>query len=126
MKLDLKNIMQTNAHSIDENSAKEIAKNLRKLLGSKPIPKEAIASILPDEAAMVKLFKDYNLFNAALAKQDGYDKNEITRIDVSLFYTTEVKVPYDGIFAKTKKQKQDWVAKYQFNFVKAKNRSINK
>lgn len=70
--------------------------------------------------------KDYNLFNAALAKQDGYDKNEITRIDVSLFYTTEVKVPYDGIFAKTKKQKQDWVAKYQFNFVKAKNRSINK
>lgn len=63
IKLDLKNIMQTNAHSIDENSAKEIAKNLRKLLGSKPIPKEAIVSILPDEAAMVKLFKDYNLFN---------------------------------------------------------------
>ena len=81
LKKDLKELMLSDkAYTIDDNTAKDISKNLKKLLKSQNISDSAISTIVPDEDAMIKLFKDNNFFNPAKeTKEFQTIKNKIAK-----------------------------------------------
>ena len=81
LKEDLKNLMTSDkVYTIDDNTAKDISKNLKKLFKNQKIDDALINAVVPNEDAMIKLFKDNNFFNTAKeTKEFQAIKNKITK-----------------------------------------------
>lgn len=80
IKSDLKDLMMSDkVYSIDDNTAKNISKNLKKLL-NKNYSEEEIKNIVPDENEMIKIFKDNNFITPAKETKDFQSiKNKIVK-----------------------------------------------
>ncbi len=81
IKEDLRNLMITEkAYSIDDNTAKNISINLQKLLKNKKYTDKEIKAVIPNEAAMIQLFRDNNFINPSKETKDFQSiKNKIAK-----------------------------------------------
>ncbi len=75
IKGDIRDLMSSKTYIIDENTAKLLTKSLNEHLKGKPLSKEFIQAIVPNEEGMIKLFRDKKLNNtyadaASLKKVD--------------------------------------------------------
>ena len=61
-KKDLKQLLSDGNFSINENSAKNISKNMKQILLNKNFSKEFVENAIPNEEEMVKFFKDNEFF----------------------------------------------------------------
>lgn len=68
-KADLRELMTSNTHTISKDSTKAISKNLKDIFKGKPISKDAIDAIIPNENDMFNIFKENNFI-----KTDADDK----------------------------------------------------
>ena len=68
-KADLRELMTSNTHTISKDSTKAISKNLKDIFKGKPISKDAIDAIIPNENNMFNIFKENNFI-----KTDADDK----------------------------------------------------
>lgn len=68
-KADLRELMTSNTHTISKDSTKAISKNLKDIFKGKPISKDAVDAIIPNENDMFNIFKENNFI-----KTDADDK----------------------------------------------------
>lgn len=68
-KADLRELMTSNTHTISKDSTKAISKNLKDIFKGKPISKDAVDAIIPNENNMFNIFKENNFI-----KTDADDK----------------------------------------------------
>lgn len=68
-KADLRELMTSNTHTISKDSTKAISKNLKNIFKGKPISKDAVDAIIPNENDMFNIFKENNFI-----KTDADDK----------------------------------------------------
>lgn len=68
-KADLRKLMTSNTHTISKDSTKAISKNLKDIFKGKPISKDAVDAIIPNENDMFNIFKENNFI-----KTDADDK----------------------------------------------------
>ena len=68
-KADLRELMTSNTHTISKDSTKAISKNLKDIFKGKPISKDAVDAIIPNENNMFNIFKESNFI-----KTDADDK----------------------------------------------------
>lgn len=68
-KADLRELMTSNTHTISKDSSKAISKNLKDIFKGKPISKDAVDVIIPNENDMFNIFKENNFI-----KTDADDK----------------------------------------------------
>ena len=68
-KTDLRELMTSNTHTISKDSTKAISKNLKDIFKGKPISKDAVDAIIPNENNMFNIFKENNFI-----KTDADDK----------------------------------------------------
>lgn len=68
-KADLRELMTSNTHTISKDSTKAISKNLKDIFKGKPIGKDAVDAIIPNENDMFNIFKENNFI-----KTDADDK----------------------------------------------------
>lgn len=68
-KADLRELMTSNTHTISKDSTKAISKNLKDIFKCKPISKDAVDAIIPNENNMFNIFKENNFI-----KTDADDK----------------------------------------------------
>ena len=68
-KADLRELMTSNTHTISKDSTKAISKNLKDIFKGKPISKDAVDAIIPNENNMFNIFKKNNFI-----KTDADDK----------------------------------------------------
>lgn len=68
-KADLRELMTSNTHTISKDSTKAISKNLKDIFKGKPISKDAVDAIMPNENNMFNIFKENNFI-----KTDADDK----------------------------------------------------
>lgn len=68
-KADLRELMTSNTHTISKDSTKAISKNLKDIFKGKPISKDAVDVIIPNENDMFNIFKENNFI-----KTDADDK----------------------------------------------------
>ncbi len=59
-KADLRELMTSNTHTISKDSTKAISKNLKDIFKGKPISKDAVDAIIPNENNMFNIFKENN------------------------------------------------------------------
>lgn len=59
-KADLRELMTSNTHTISKDSTKAISKNLKDIFKGKPISKDAVDAIIPNENDMFNIFKENN------------------------------------------------------------------
>ena len=100
LKEDLKNLMTSDkVYTINDNTAKEISKNLKKLLKNQKLDDSLINAIIPDDNSMVKLFSDNNFFNPAKESKDFLAiKNKITKTIQARLKKYNSSVPEDSQF----------------------------
>lgn len=68
-KADLRELMTSNTQTISKDSTKAISKNLKDIFKGKPISKDAVDAIIPNENNMFNIFKENNFI-----KTDADDK----------------------------------------------------
>lgn len=68
-KADLRELMTSNTHTISKDSTKAISKNLKDIFKGKPISKDAVDAIIPNENNIFNIFKENNFI-----KTDADDK----------------------------------------------------
>ena len=68
-KADLRELMTSNTHTISKDSTKAISKNLKDIFKGKPVSKDAVDAIIPNENDMFNIFKENNFI-----KTDADDK----------------------------------------------------
>lgn len=68
-KADLRELMTSNTHTISKDSTKAISKSLKDIFKGKPISKDAVDAIIPNENDMFNIFKENNFI-----KTDADDK----------------------------------------------------
>ena len=81
IKDDLKNLMMSEkSYSINDNTAKHISRNLKKLLKAKNYTEEEIKAAIPNEAEMLKLFTNNNFINPSKETKEFQSiKNKIAK-----------------------------------------------